>query len=681
MSSLPFRCRPSTVSIEVDVSVPASPGLSAEMSHRRLVALVRGRSRSRLGLGRAVDALARKSGHHEMGFSSVKAYALQRTGLSARFVEESRAMARRLFEAPGLPLLAHALGHGRVSWSAAARVSRVLVRRAKEGHDSLASEEGHAVEAASSMTVRNLERWLVALGGDETLAAALERTLEPEREPPDLLLLERSVDAADQGMLEATRALVEFMDGQVSDSGFVDALLAEAMNAMADGTVFEQALRSETHRRDWLAAHSDELGSLAQARALARESAADATDARVRRLRAARGQPHRDDDDAPIEWEPLEGWPIAELDARIRHLSRQLRDQDLAIADAALAVKAARAWRRLGWSSQEAYAREELGMSGSSLRAIVARARRMLELPELRDAVAAGRLGLEAAGAIGRVATSDTVEDWVQRAGRRTFVHLREELRAVGLLERHGAPTVLGPPAEAQLEQVRDFERSVASGAWFETLMASVGGQDQIEAEDPDRQMCGGPGTDRQMCGGPDLDPGKRVTPRLAALVFAGAPGPASERLRLRISDEQAGWWRYLERAYLARERQLQRAGAEPLSFVAFACLAVWMSWYPAVKQTGEYDRWTSVYVRDRYQCSSPVCSRRDVTPHHLRFQSQGGGHEDENVAALCSWCHLEGIHGGRIKATPPASAIHWRLGRQGDIEVRGRELRSAGAV
>ena len=72
-----------------------------------------------------------------------------------------------------------------------------------------------------------------------------------------------------------------------------------------------------------------------------------------------------------------------------------------------------------------------------------------------------------------------------------------------------------------------------------------------------------------------------------------------------------------------------------------------------------------------------PAWTRRDVTPHHLRFQSHGGGHEYKNVAALCSWCHLEGIHGGRIKAQPPASAIHWRFGRPGEVPlvVRGREL------
>jgi hypothetical protein len=158
--------------------------------------------------------------------------------------------------------------------------------------------------------------------------------------------------------------------------------------------------------------------------------------------------------------------------------------------------------------------------------------------------------------------------------------------------------------------------------------------------------------------------------------VFSGPASGRDDRLRLRISDEQAGWWRYLERVYAAHERRLARRGAEPMSFVVFACMSVWISWYPTIKQNASYDRWTEVYVRDRYQCSSPVCSRRDVTPHHLRFQAHGGGDEAANVAALCSWCHLDGIHGGRITAEPPASQIHWRLGRgSGALEVRGREL------
>ncbi len=99
-------------------SIPAAVPVGVDTAHARLVELVRGRSQARVELGRAVDALARRSGHHELGYSTVGAYALQRTGLTPRFVEVSRTMARRLFQGPqgtagrvagGLPVLAQAL--------------------------------------------------------------------------------------------------------------------------------------------------------------------------------------------------------------------------------------------------------------------------------------------------------------------------------------------------------------------------------------------------------------------------------------------------------------------------------------------------------------------------------------------------------------------------------------------
>ena len=82
------------------------------------------------------------------------------------------------------------------------------------------------------------------------------------------------------------------------------------------------------------------------------------------------------------------------------------------------------------------------------------------------------------------------------------------------------------------------------------------------------------------------------------------------------------------------------------------------------------------IYVRDRFRCSSPVCSRRDVTPHHLQFRSAGGSDEDENIGSLCTWCHLLGVHGGRIRARGRAGHIRWELGPVGSpcIVVEGRD-------
>ncbi|MEO8184079.1 MAG: hypothetical protein ABI895_35110 [Deltaproteobacteria bacterium] len=83
-----------------------------------------------------------------------------------------------------------------------------------------------------------------------------------------------------------------------------------------------------------------------------------------------------------------------------------------------------------------------------------------------------------------------------------------------------------------------------------------------------------------------------------------------------------------------------------------------------------------AVYLRDRCRCSSPVCSRRDVTPHHLRFRSAGGSDEDDNMASLCTWCHLFGVHGGRLRATGSAGNIRWELGAREApcMRVEGRQ-------
>jgi hypothetical protein len=63
------------------------------------------------------------------------------------------------------------------------------------------------------------------------------------------------------------------------------------------------------------------------------------------------------------------------------------------------------------------------------------------------------------------------------------------------------------------------------------------------------------------------------------------------------------------------------------------------------------------------------------VTPHHIEFRAHGGDDSEENLATACAWCHLHGIHEGRLAARPPASAIRWRIGRKGLLWVDGRRL------
>jgi hypothetical protein len=109
------------------------------------------------------------------------------------------------------------------------------------------------------------------------------------------------------------------------------------------------------------------------------------------------------------------------------------------------------------------------------------------------------------------------------------------------------------------------------------------------------------------------------------------------------------------------------------MGWVKFLCLTSWKAWSHMV---GLDVAWGQVYLRDRCRCSSPVCSRRDVTPHHSPFRSAGGGDEDDNMASLCTWCHLFGVHGWRIRATGSAGQIRWELGSREApcVRVEGRQ-------
>jgi hypothetical protein len=80
------------------------------------------------------------------------------------------------------------------------------------------------------------------------------------------------------------------------------------------------------------------------------------------------------------------------------------------------------------------------------------------------------------------------------------------------------------------------------------------------------------------------------------------------------------------------------------------------------------------IYARDRHHCTCPVCNRRHVTPHHVRYRSRGGDDTDENVTSACDRCHLGLIHSGLIKVEGPATRLSWEMGRDKSLVVVGRE-------
>jgi hypothetical protein len=134
--------------------------------------------------------------------------------------------------------------------------------------------------------------------------------------------------------------------------------------------------------------------------------------------------------------------------------------------------------------------------------------------------------------------------------------------------------------------------------------------------------------------------------------------------LRLRVRESTARFYRMVERG---------AAGLLPrgMSFMEYACLSVWAAWRHTLEPKVAY---AQIYARDRHRCSCPVCGRRDVTPHHVKFRSRGGDDTDENVVAVCTECHLRLIHGGVITVEGSATRLTWRIGRAGSLVVVGRE-------
>jgi hypothetical protein len=135
--------------------------------------------------------------------------------------------------------------------------------------------------------------------------------------------------------------------------------------------------------------------------------------------------------------------------------------------------------------------------------------------------------------------------------------------------------------------------------------------------------------------------------------------------LRVRLREENYRYYRRLEEC---ARRWLPRT----VSFVRFVSLCVWASHRHTLSPGVAYEE---IYWRDGHRCTNPVCTSRNATPHHLQFRSRGGDDTTENVTTLCAECHIGGVHEGRISVDPPASDMHWRIGEDGGLEVRGRRV------
>jgi hypothetical protein len=566
-----------------------------------LYRLARGAGRLRLRIGQALHRL--ESGYQELGFSTLGAYALERCCRGGRWAAESRALARRL---ESLPQLSAALETGAIGWS----MTELLARHATP------QDEAALLQVARGKTVQ-----------------AMRVALSPDAPPDDDELartLSLTVPLEEAWALEATRMMVEHMDGKSAGGRWLGSLLAEGYTSLlqlVDPADNELSARMDAEDDAWHA----EMQHLHHLHAVAELESRPAVGTEPN----AGDAPEVDDLPTGIE----------ALDTRIRHYSAELASRDLFFGRVAQRFMALRGWQALGFASEAHYARERLGMSRASLRSKVSLARRSWELDHVVDALQQGRIGFEAAQLVARIATADTERAWVERAQRRTFKHLREEVQAVEIATRLGGEADSSPPSEEQIEQMQALERSILSGE----LLQSVAGGPAPEPRHRDRS--------EEADARPSSHNGDQTTVQIS--------GSLGNKVTLRIR---------VPADLLLQYRQLERVHREKLpgtSFIQFLCASFWRTWVPTL---GISDQWETIYRRDRYRCTSPVCHQRNVTLHHVKYRAHGGTDDPDNLTCPCAFCHLEGEHGGRLKILPPGSNPTWVLGRRPIMRVDGRE-------
>lgn len=643
---------------------------------RRLVRLTRSSGALRLRLGTGFERLAELSGHHEMGFSSLEAYALERCERSARWVQQARGLARKV---DALPAIRRALRCGRVSWSMASVIANEATGSNEEWW--LAEAEHRTVRQMRQLVCERRECQCRAQGESDESDTRGADTRGVEETTEKLCALTVTVNQEDAWLFESARMVVERVGGRTMED-VVYALTAEGCTTLMPSVPAEV-------NRNW----NEDDGAAAQ-RAWEAELRNWRQEAEIRceeRIahRASDERDGCDELDKSDEYEKSE-WVFAdepqEIDARIRKLVAHLTMREMAIGELAEQFWTADGWRRLGFATESQYTRERLGVSLSSVEAKRRLARAARRLSEVKAAIEKRELGYEGARLVASVANRETVTAWLERAAERTVKHLREEVDAAQMLARLTGSSAGRPPNEELMHVVECARSQIVSGRIFrdepqaEVIAAALSGPPQTSAAHADevgasRRALAAPQTPAAIEQVAVTDPQVSSLQQLAQALLAkaqmfsrrmaGRMRDARGRvaLKLQITLETRKFYRWLERIF-------QRYATERMPFMRFLCRTLIETWKDSLDSHVAY---AGIYARDGYRCKSPVCTRSDLTPHHLHFRSAGGDDSDENLAGLCVWCHIEGVHDRRLVAKPPASSINWEIGRNVHTRVEGR--------
>jgi len=283
-------------------------------------------------------------------------------------------------------------------------------------------------------------------------------------------------------------------------------------------------------------------------------------------------------------------------------------------------------YRDLGYSSINQYALKGLGFSTSRTGDFVRLARKLDDLPAVREAMTKGELGYTKAREIVSVATPETQEAWLETAKgpRRELVRQVKRVKRAARVDPGqvellpAGPTVVAPreiPVRFQVDLTPEQEARRA--ALVERL---------------------------HKTGGVPNDKGELMLVALAALLESREKTPRgviADRPPVQIHvHEKDG---RLTVPTHAGNRDLGRADTGRVKCDAAVC-------HHGGRNTTTIPprRRREVLARDGHRCRAPGCGRtRFLEVHHLVPRAHGGSNQPENLVTLCGACHRLWHEGG----------------------------------
>lgn len=271
-----------------------------------------------------------------------------------------------------------------------------------------------------------------------------------------------------------------------------------------------------------------------------------------------------------------------------------------------------RLFRVLGYGSMEQYARQELGFSKSRTWDFVRLARRLDELPAVRQAVADGELGYTKAREVVAVATPATEDQWLEVAKQPRRLLVQEIKRARQAAQADPgqgallpmAPLVVAPPElPVDVRYRLTPEQEARRAALLEKLHKQ----------------------------GAVTDGAELLLEALSALAECRSPrGDARPPVQIHVHR-------------CPDCNRVQAAGRDlgPADADRVACDAAVAE--PGVRNTTTIAPRVRrlVLARDRHRCQAPGCRRtRFLEVHHRVLRRRGGSNDPENLITLCASCH-----------------------------------------